>query len=192
VSQDAQLFKTPSIETHLLASTAVEVDRALEVLNEEGGFPVDAEGLALLASELVARFSIQQPPAMHEANLTFHNDRNQLLSLLIPIIGNIYFLTYQVRSLPSPAFVGQIHMEGEAGTIAISYKFKDAGRAWETNVDGDLAMLRTYISSIAAAITTFNGMLPALIETKIKETLSFNQLRRDIADKMAKRGFREI
>lgn len=192
MSQDAQLFKTPSIETHLVNTTSVEVDRALEILNEEGAFPEDPEGLAAVTQQLVARFTIRQSPAMDEANLAFHNDRNQLLTLIIPIAGNIYFLTYQVQRLPSPSWVGLVQMEGEAGTIALTYKLKEPGRGWEAAVDGDLAMMKTYIAAIGAAIATFNASLPALIQQKVKETLSFNQLRRDIASKMSTRGFREV
>jgi hypothetical protein len=189
VSADAQLFKTPSIETHLQASTSLELDKALEVLNEEGGFPTEPEPLAALAHELVDRFTVRQGPRIDEAALTFHNDRNQLLALMVPILGNIYFLTYQVRSLPAPAFVGQVHMEGEAGTIALTYKL---GKDWESGIDGDLALLKTYIGAIATAIAQFNQALPGMIDAKIKNTLTHNQLRRDIAEKLAKRGFKEI
>lgn len=189
MSTDALLFKTPSLETHLPASTALELDKALDVLNEEGGFPTEPEPLAALARELVERFSITSGPRIDESALTFHNDRNQLLTLIVPIAGNIYFLTYQVRNLPPPAFVGQAHMEGEAGTIALTYKL---GKDWEAGLDGDLALLKTYIGATTNAINQFNASLPAMINAKINGTLTQNQLRREIAEKLAKRGFREI
>ncbi|MDB5101259.1 MAG: hypothetical protein JWM80_5680 [Cyanobacteria bacterium RYN_339] len=189
MSQDAQLFKTPSIEIHLLSSTSLELDKALEVRNEEGGFPTEPEPLAELARELVERFTVRQGPRVDDPAMTFHNDRNQLLTLMVPVVGNIYFLTYQARSMPAPAFVGLVHMEGEAGTIAVTYKLT---KDWERSLDGDMALLKTYIGAINTAIGQFNAALPALIEGKIKDTLTHNQLRRDIAEKLAKRGFREI
>jgi hypothetical protein len=80
-------------------------------------------------------------------------------------------------------------MEGEAGTIALTYK---VGKDWEGGLDGDMAMLKTYIGAIATAIGQFNAALPGLIDGKIQGTLTQNQLRRDIAAKLAKRGFKEI
>ena len=130
-------------------------------------------------------------PVIDDATLSFHNDRNQVLTLKLPVRGNIYFLTYQVRSMPPPMFQGTVHVEDEAGLILLEYKLKAGPKSWEAGVDEDMAMLRTYVSSIGAAITAFNGMLEGLIESKINDTLAHNRLRLDIAAKMAKRGFEE-
>ena len=95
-----------------------------------------------------------------------------------------------MRSLPPPTFVGHVALDLAGGQLALTYKLKE-GSAWENAMDGDLAMLRTYMGSVTAAIAALNGTLPAMVEGKIRDALAHLQVRREIAAKMAQRGFRE-
>ena len=191
MSQEVQFFKTPSIEAFLATNAAQELDRALDALNAVGPVPEDEAGIAALVGQLVERFTIRDGPTVDEAALRFRNERNQLLVLELPISGRGEWLAFQVRSLPPPAFVGQVQLHTEPPAIVLTYKLKDPTKGWEGPVDGDMAMLRTYIGALTAAIAAFNGMLPAMVEGKIKDLLSYNQVRHDIAAKLAKRGFQE-
>ncbi len=189
---DIPLFKTPSLETHLLATATAALDTALAALNAEGRVALDPAGFAVLAAELGARLRIGDAPTIDESALTFENHENRRVVVHLPITGDFELLMYQVRGMPPPTMQGLLRPEAQAARIAITYEIKPGPTPWDAGLDGDLAMLRTYVGALGQAVVSFNQHLNSLVEAKIRDTIQFNEVRREIADKMARRGFREV
>lgn len=186
------LFKTPSLESHLLAQASQALDEELAVLNAEGRVASDPGGFAVLVQQLVSRLRLGSAPSIDEAGLTFENRGNRQVVVHLPITGAIALLAYQVRGMPPPALVGILRSEVEAGRLAIAYDVKPGPRAWDAGLDGDLAMIRAYMNALTNAIAAYDQHLASLVESKIRDTIQFNEVRREIAEKMVRRGFREV
>lgn len=191
MARETPLFRTPSLENHLLVSTILGVDAALAALNEAGRVDPTASAVKALVADLAERFQITDAPQICEDALTYENQENRQITIHVPIDGDHSLLIYQVRSMPPPGFVGQIRVQPEEARITFDYKIAGGARAWDASLDGDLALLRTYVGSTAGAIAAFNQTLPDVVAAKIKEKLEFNRARREIAEKMRQRGFVE-
>lgn len=189
---DIPLFKTPSLENHLLATATATLDGALAALNAEGRIASDPAGFALLAAELGARLRIEDAPAIAEDALTFENRENRRVVVHLPITGDFELLMYQVRGMPPPTLQGVLRSEPHAARLAITYEVKPGPTAWDACLDGDLAMLRAYVGALGQAVASFNLHLGSLVEAKIRDMLHFNDVRREIAETMLRRGFREV
>lgn len=189
---DLPLFKTPSLENHLLATATHALDGALAALNAQGRISQDPGSFAVLAAELGSRLRIGDAPTIDEAALTFENHDNRRVEVHLPITGAFDLLSYQVRGMPPPALQGTLRIEPERQRLAIAYDIKPGPTPWDAGLDGDLAMLRAYVGALGQAVAHFNQHLGSLVEAKIRDTIQYNEVRREIGEKMARRGFREI
>lgn len=189
---DTPLFKTPSLENHLLATATHALDGALAALNAEGRITQDPGGFAVLAAELGSRLRVGDVPTIDEAALTFENHDNRRVEVHLPISGDFELLMYQVRGMPPPSLQGTLRSEPHAGRLTIAYEIKPGPTPWDAGLDGDLAMLRAYVGALGQAVAHFNQHVGALVEAKIRDTIQYNEVRREIAEKMARRGFKEV
>lgn len=189
---DLPLFKTPSIESHLLAVATAALDEALAELNATGDVASEPASFAVLAAELGGRLRVAELPAVDEAALAYENHANRRVVVHLPIAGNFALLAYQVRGMPPPSLVGQLQMDEALGRLSLAYDVKPGPKPWDASLDGDLAMLRAYFGALGQAVAHFNQQLGALVEAKIRDTIQFNEVRREIGEKMARRGFREV
>lgn len=186
------LFKIPSLEAHLLAGATGALDQALAALNAEGRVAGDPGGFAVLMQQLVGGLRPAPAPVIDEAGLTFENRGNRQVVVHLPVTGDFALLSLQVRGMPPPALSGALRPEPDAGRLTITYEVRTGPKAWDAALDGDLAMIRAYMRAVAAAIAAFDQGLPALVEAKIRETIRANEVRREIAEQMGRRGFREV
>ena len=189
---DIPLFKTPSLENHLLLTATAALDAELAALNAEGRVATDPAGFAVLAAGLGSRLRVPDPPTIDEDALTFENHGNRHVVVHLPITGAYELLAFQVRGMPPPALQGVLQPEPEARRLTLAYEVKPGPAPWDAGLDGDLAMLRAYVGALAQAVAGFNQHLGSLVEAKIRDILQFNEVRREIAEKMARRGFREV
>jgi len=186
------LFRTPSLEAHLLAEATGTLDQALAALNADGRVADDPGGFAVLMQQLVGRLRMGAAPAIDELSLAFENRANRQVVVYLPVAGAFDLLAWQVRGMPPPALSGALRTDPEAARLVLTYEVKPGPKPWDAALDGDLAMIRAYMRALGQAVANFDQHLPALVEAKIRETLRANEIRREIADQMGRRGFREL